>query len=109
MKKHRHYMSVLVVVVLLGAVGACATDTAHEATPSRLIRLSTGPEGGGFFPLGEEIAASLRMRDLDVRTIVSTGGIANVRAIQGGEADLGLTFADIAYTAFSGQFGPDGR
>jgi len=108
MKKRRRRLSA-VLFVLLGAA-ACAADTAHELTQSRLIRLSTGPEGGGFFPLGEEIAASLRgrMRDFDIRTTASTGGIANVWAIQHGDADLGLTFADIAYTAFSGQLGPDG-
>ena len=109
MKKRRHHVSA-VLFVLLGVATACATETANEPRQLRLIRMSTGPEGGGFFPLGEEIAASLRgrMKDLDIRTIASTGGIANVRAIQHGEADLGLTFADIAYTAFSGQLDPGG-
>jgi TRAP transporter TAXI family solute receptor len=108
----RQVSAILFALSLLGVGTACARDETAQHGPTRpiVIRLSTGPEGGGFFPLGEEIATSLRGRieNVDIRTIPSTGGVANIQAVQRGEADMGLTFADIAYMGFSGQLGRDG-
>jgi uncharacterized protein len=69
------------------------------------IRLVTGPVGGGFLPLGERLASALNegMSNIKITVVPTAGAVANIEAIQRGEAELGLTFADVAYLAFSGQ------
>lgn len=99
--------TVALAAALLGS--ACqAPQTAAPATPTSII-LSTGPQGGGFYPLGEQLAAELRglMPDVSIKTVASSGAVSNVMAIQRGEADLGFTFADVAYIAYSGQLAPE--
>jgi uncharacterized protein len=97
-------------LVVVAATVAAATACDHRAvpvsTPRTVVRLATGPRGGGFFPLGEQVASALGalMPNIDIQTIVSSGAVSNLRAVQRGEADLGFTFADVAYIAFNGQF-----
>ena len=69
----------------------------------------TGPVGGGSLPLGEEIAAALSegLQGVAIETIHSAGAVSNVHAIHRGEAEIALTFADVAYLSFSGQLGPE--
>jgi uncharacterized protein len=76
-----------------------------EAPSRTVIRLATGPQGGGFFPLGEQLAGGLSalMPNVEIKTIASSGAVSNIEAVQRGDADLGFTFADVAYIAFNGQ------
>lgn len=69
----------------------------------------TGPIGGGSFPLGSEIAEALSagLKDVGVDAVLSAGAVSNIQAIQRGDAELALTFADVAYLSFSGQLAPD--
>ena len=75
----------------------------------RVIRLTTGTPGARFYPLGQALAqaytAALPM--LDVRVQDTAGSVANVEALERGDADVGLSYADVAYTAYVG--GLDGR
>jgi hypothetical protein len=89
----------------VAAAMACDRPQAPASAPRTVIRLSTGPRGGGFFPLGEQVASALGalMPNVDIQTIVSTGAVSNLQAVQRGDADLGFTFADVAYIAFNGQ------
>jgi TRAP transporter TAXI family solute receptor len=75
-----------------------------------VIRLSTGPAGGGFLPLGNRFAAAVGklMINTDIQSVPSSGAVANVRAIQTGQADLAFTFADVAYMAHSGKLDSNG-
>ena len=81
---------------------ACHRATPAVAPPRLVIRFSTGPHGGGFYPLGEGLARAYgaSVRDLLVETMPSGGAVANAEAIQRGDADLGFAFADVAYLAF---------
>jgi TRAP transporter TAXI family solute receptor len=47
------------------------------------------------------------MPSVDVRAVPSAGAVSNVHAIQQGQADLAITFADVAYIAYSGHLTPD--
>ena len=99
------------VAVLVGALGCQTTEPASFASsrPSARIRLVTGPVGGGSLPLGEEIAEALSegLQGVTIETIHSAGAVSNVHAIHRGEAEIALTFADVAYLSFSGQLSPD--
>jgi len=92
---------------------ACSQDApVNAASPDVVpVRLQTGPQGGGFFPLGEQIAHAIgkNVPGVEIQTISSSGAVANVHAIQEGKTELGFTFADLAYIAYSGQLQDDGR
>ena len=93
----------LLLIAVAGGV-ACGRAEGPQSTP-RVLKLTTGPEGGGFYPLGRQLAEALnaRLGDTELRAVVSAGAVANVEAIQNGTAELALTFADVAYLGFSGR------
>ncbi|MBW6493631.1 MAG: TAXI family TRAP transporter solute-binding subunit [Burkholderiaceae bacterium] len=53
------------------------------------VRLMTGPQGGSWYPLGGAIANIADKAGLSVQ-VLPGAGIANVKAVQGGKADLGF-------------------
>jgi TRAP transporter TAXI family solute receptor len=94
----------LVLTTAILAVTGCGRP--QQVSEQRtLIRLKTGPQGGGFFPLGAELVKRLtpRLPRVDLQPMPSAGAVDNVMAIQAGEAELGFTFADVAYIAYIGQ------
>ena len=96
-------------VALLSCINCQPADSAPSARGGVIrARLVTGPVGGGSLPLGEEIARALTrgMKDVEIETVHSAGAVSNIRAIQRGDAELALTFADVAYLSFSGQLAP---
>ncbi len=90
---------------LPGAVVSCTRPAEPPPRPRTVIRFTTGPLGGGFYPMGRGIALAYArsLPDVTVQTYVSSGAVANVESIQRGEADLGFTFADVAYVASIGE------
>jgi uncharacterized protein len=96
-------------VCLVASVAAlncsrCADRPAAVRSPKPIIRLSTGPTGGGFYPLGEGLAQAYTRSFLNVtvETHASAGAVANVEAVHRGQADVAFTFADVAYVAYVG-------
>ena len=53
------------------------------------VKLMTGPQGGSWYPLGGAIANIADKAGLNVQ-VLPGAGIANVKAVQGGKADLGF-------------------
>jgi TRAP transporter TAXI family solute receptor len=96
------------VLAALSGSACSAPETAAPAAQTTIV-LNSGLQGGGFYPLGEQLAAELRghMPDVTIKTVMSSGAVSNVMAIQRGEADLAFTFADVAYIAYSGQLAPE--
>lgn len=93
-----------VCAVAVAIAGCGRTERRAAATARPPVRLLTGTPGGGFYPIGAGLestfgrsATSLR---LDHRE--SAGSIANVTALERGEADAALAYADVAYLAFTG-------
>ncbi len=95
-------------MALVIAVNCRAADSTQSTATVTRARLVTGPSGGGSFPLGQEIAEALNkgMKHVAIEAMASAGAVANIRAIQQGDAELALTFADVAYLSFSGQLAP---
>jgi hypothetical protein len=86
---------------------AMAAACRQPAPPAvrRTVRLTTGTPGAAFYPLSQalERAWAEAFPLLDVQTRDSAGSVANVEAIQSGNADIGLAYADVAYTAYIAQ------
>jgi TRAP transporter TAXI family solute receptor len=97
--------AVCFIACLCALCGAsCARHPVANPPPKPKIRLSTGPPGGGFYPLGEGLAQafSKSFTSVIVETRPTAGAIANVEAVQWDDADVGFTFADVAYVAYVG-------
>jgi TRAP transporter TAXI family solute receptor len=86
---------------------SCAQRSTPAAPAHKLLRVITGTPGGGLLPLAEALAAiyAKGLDDTDVRIVPSPGAVANAKAIERGDADIGFVFSDITYTAFVGQLG----
>jgi len=97
------------VSVVLAVAGVTACSAPPPPRARTVLRLTTGTPGARFYPLGQALAraytAALPM--LDVRVLDTAGSVANVEALERGDADVGLSYADVAYTAYVG--GLDGR
>lgn len=68
------------------------------------LSITTGPMGGGFYPMGGGIAEYLSktIPDLFI-TAISSGGVdENLNRLDRGEADIGLVSTGDAYMAFNG-------
>jgi TRAP transporter TAXI family solute receptor len=72
--------SLVAMAVLAGAVGVAQAQQ---------VRLMTGPQGGSWYPLGGAIANIADKAGIKVQ-VLPGAGIANVKAIQAGKADLGF-------------------
>jgi len=59
------------------------------AAQAQQLKLMTGPQGGSWYPLGGAIANIADKAGLKLQ-VLPGAGIANVKAIQGGKADLGF-------------------
>jgi TRAP transporter TAXI family solute receptor len=77
-------------------------------TKRPVIRVATGGAGTGFQFLGAALVDELARRIPEVvfEVVESPGSVRNVVALQKGNADVGLTQADIAYMAYTGHL-PD--
>ncbi|HEY1309229.1 MAG TPA: TAXI family TRAP transporter solute-binding subunit [Vicinamibacterales bacterium] len=91
----------------------CATCHPSVPAPSRSVtnvRLLTGMPGGGFYSLGERLAAEYNrvLPDTFVQAHPTAGAVANLEALEEGRADLALTFADVAYLSYAGRLDASG-
>ncbi len=69
----------------LGALLCCAA----AASQAQQVKLMTGPQGGSWYPLGGAIANMADKAGMKVQ-VLPGAGIANVKAVQGGKADMGF-------------------
>ncbi|MDH5540179.1 MAG: C4-dicarboxylate ABC transporter substrate-binding protein, partial [Rhizobacter sp.] len=72
------------VTILAGALVLCAAGAQAQQ-----VKLMTGPQGGSWYPLGGAIANIADKAGLKVQ-VLPGAGIANVKAVDGGKADLGF-------------------
>jgi TRAP transporter TAXI family solute receptor len=107
------FTSLTFVAVLVSALAAASCVPAPAASPFRrtVVRFTTGPLGGGFYPLGEGLARAyaVSLPNVTIERLPSGGAVANADAIQQGTADLGFAFSDVAYIAFGGGLGRGSR
>lgn len=98
-----------VVVAVLSLSAACRRVELHPAkqvaAETSTVRLMTGTPGGGFYPVGADVAAEFarKVPSLTIDHRESAGSISNVTALEAGEADVALVYADVAYLAFTGS------
>jgi hypothetical protein len=72
-----------------GAVCAVAITLATSAS-AETLRLMTGPQGGSWYPLGGALKSIMEDRTDHSVQVLPGAGIANVKGVQAGKADLGF-------------------
>jgi TRAP transporter TAXI family solute receptor len=95
----------LAAAIMASAVAGCTTvSVALAPTP---VTLATGTPGGVYHPVGSAIC---QMFDLGGKhqampcvAVSSDGSVANIRRVESGDADFGLSQTDVAYAAFHGE------
>ncbi|MEO7241408.1 MAG: TAXI family TRAP transporter solute-binding subunit [Variovorax sp.] len=70
--------------VVLAALLCCAAGA-----DAQQVKLMTGPQGGSWYPLGGAIANIADKAGMKVQ-VLPGAGIANVKAVQAGKADMGF-------------------
>jgi uncharacterized protein len=87
------------------AFGPAGCRQPLPAAPRPVVRLTTGTPGAGFYPLGQALGGALGvgLPSADIRIHASAGSVANVEALQRHDADVGLSYADVAYMAYAGR------
>ena len=83
-----------------------AAALALAATPlhaDQFVRMVSGPSGGSWYPLGAKI---MQVFDESVEGIstsnTSGGGISNVLSVNGGDAEIGFSYAHTTANGFNG-------
>lgn len=96
--------------LLGGGAVLLALSTACDVTPpvaaeSVRLRIISGLAGPGFHSLATAIARGIEKTLPAIRMEVqeSPGSVRNSEALQRGESDLGIVFADVAYDAYLGR------
>ncbi|MFP5406539.1 MAG: TAXI family TRAP transporter solute-binding subunit [Gammaproteobacteria bacterium] len=72
---------------LVAAVGAAFLSCA--SVQAQQVKLMTGPQGGSWYPLGGAIANIVDRAGVTIQ-VLPGAGIANVKAVNAGKADLGF-------------------
>jgi len=86
-------------LLLFACLAACTPPDFEE------YRVGTAALGGAYYPLGQSIAnvVSLYADGIAMVPIVTRGAIENPRLVAGGDLELGITNADLAFFAYRGQ------
>ena len=93
----KHVLKAALVAAPLAFAGTAAdADT--------FVRMVSGPAGGSWYPLGAKIMQVLGDEVPGISTSnTSGGGISNVKAVDGGDAEIGWSYAHTSYNGFVGR------
>ena len=86
-------------VLFAGALSACGRPDFEE------YRLGTAALGGAYYPLGQGIASlgTQHAPGIAMVPIVTRGALENPRLVSGGDLELGITNADLAFFGYEGR------
>ena len=93
-------MNRLIVLATAVVAVACAPPTDRQE-----YRLGTAALGGAYYPLGQGLASLVTRyaEGISMVPIVTRGALENPRLVSGGELEMALTNADLAYYAHRGE------
>ena len=77
---------------------------ASAASADQFVRMVSGPAGGSWYPLGAKIMQVMQSNIEGVAASnTSGGGVGNVKAVGGGDAEIGWTYAHTAANGYEGK------
>lgn len=105
MKQINRILSLTSTIALVAALAVPATGFAAKTR----LGFSGGPEGGTFQYFSNGISARLSktMENVEVSNMASAGSVENVRRVDSGEADFGISYSGDTYLARNGRLTKD--
>jgi len=89
--------------IAAAALAVVAASGAVQADDT-FVRMVSGPSGGSWYPLGAKIMQVFDEKIDGISTSnTSGGGISNVLAVNGGDAEIGWSYAHTAYNGYVGK------
>ena len=89
--------------LLASALAASAFALAAPASADTFVRMVSGPSGGSWYPLGAKIMQVFQDEIDGIATSnTSGGGISNVLSVNGGDAEIGWSYAHTSANGFNG-------
>lgn len=90
---------------LLATMAAAAVVVGAQAAQAEtFVRMVSGPSGGSWYPLGAKISQVFGDQVKGITTSnTSGGGISNVLAVNGGDAEIGWSYAHTSFNGYSGK------
>jgi TRAP transporter TAXI family solute receptor len=74
------------------------------ARAETFVRMVSGPSGGSWYPLGAKIMQVFDEKIEGISTSnTSGGGISNILAVNGGDAEIGWSYAHTTYNGYVGK------
>ena len=74
------------------------------ANADQFVRMVSGPSGGSWYPLGAKVMQTLESNIKGISTSnTSGGGISNVMSVNGGDAEIGWTYAHTVANGYTGK------
>jgi len=68
------------------------------------LRMVSGPSGGSWYPLGAKVMQTMESKIKGISTSnTSGGGISNVLSVDGGDAEIGWTYAHTVANGYAGK------
>jgi hypothetical protein len=90
----------IITFAVLAIVAASGTVRADDT----FVRMVSGPSGGSWYPLGAKIMQVFDEKIDGISTSnTSGGGISNILAVNGGDAEIGWSYAHTAYNGYVGK------
>src|SRR5499427_1539532 len=91
--------------IMASAVAGCMEVS--DALAPTSVGLATGTPGGVYHPVGNAICRMFNLEDehqaVPCVAVSSDGSVANIRRVESGASDFGLSQTDVAYAAFHGE------
>jgi uncharacterized protein len=88
--------------IAVAVLAAAAASSVAQA--DTFVRMVSGPSGGSWYPLGAKIMQVFDEKIDGISTSnTSGGGISNVLAVNGGDAEIGWSYAHTAYNGYVGK------
>ena len=88
----------------LAIAAVAAVFIAPAAQAQTFVRMVSGPSGGSWYPLGAKIMQVFQEKIDGISTSNQPGGgISNILAVNGGDAQIGWSYAHTAFNGYSGK------
>ena len=90
--------------LLMASTALALALGAQTAAADTFVRMVSGPSGGSWYPLGAKIMQVFDEKIEGITTSnTSGGGISNVLSVNGGDAEIGWSYAHTAFNGYSGK------
>jgi TRAP transporter TAXI family solute receptor len=103
-KKYHEWEDIMRLVQKAAIAAVAAILVAPAAQAQTFVRMVSGPSGGSWYPLGAKIMQVFQEKIEGISTSNQPGGgISNILAVNGGDAQIGWSYAHTAFNGYKGK------